>query len=61
MKKFLVFIVYIISIIGYGQDSEERVINNGDFPVALYSGIPDIKFLYSQFIRLIVLLAMIWS
>lgn len=43
MKKFLVFVVSIISIIGYGQDPEERVINSADFPVALYSGIPDIK------------------
>lgn len=43
MKKFLVLFISIISIFGYGQDPEERVINNGDFPVALYSGIPDIK------------------
>lgn len=40
MKKFLVFIVLIISI---PVISQTQVVNNANFPVALYSGIPDIN------------------
>lgn len=40
MKKFLVFIVLILSI---SVSSQTQVINNTNFPVALYSGIPDIN------------------
>ena len=40
MKKFLVFILLIVSI---PVVSQTQVVNNTNFPVALYSGVPDIN------------------
>src|SRR5690606_40635840 len=42
MKKFLLFVIVFASNISWGQE-ETRTINNSDFPVALYAGIPDIS------------------
>lgn len=41
MKNFLLFIIVFATHISWGQD-ETRTINNANFPVALYSGIPAI-------------------
>lgn len=43
MKKILVFVLLLASTIGWGQTDESRTINNANFPVALYSGIPEIS------------------
>jgi len=43
MKKILVFVLLMASMFGWGQTDEARTINNANFPVALYSGIPDIN------------------
>src|SRR5690554_8167846 len=43
MKKILVFVLLLASMFGWGQTDEARTINNANFPVALYSGIPDIN------------------
>src|SRR5690554_1804454 len=43
MKKILVFVLSMVANISLGQTGETRTINNANFPVALYSGIPDIN------------------
>lgn len=42
MKKFLLFIILFVTNNMIGQ-TETRTINSADFPVALYSGIPEIS------------------
>jgi len=43
MKIFLLFVTVLVSGVVTAQNSEARIINNADFPVALYSGIPEIS------------------
>lgn len=43
MKNFLLFIIVLASHISWGQTTDVKTINNANFPVALYSGIPDIN------------------
>src|SRR5690554_7884272 len=43
MKKILVIVLLTLSNMSWGQTDENHTVNNANFPVALYSGIPDIN------------------